>query len=170
MVNLDARVSVMSVPDHPLIPDTETRVSVLLNRIHVLGKVEGVTVVAERVDFTNERVWLHGRAVPNSLTEQLTTEFLSAGQRWRNVQQSQGWEAAGEPPRGPGEMMTRIEVTLAKNVSGANFDRHLSVGGSGTEWRIEWSWPRPSGGSLTFIGTSPGAGDSELIVETPPPN
>lgn len=90
MVNLDARVSVMSVPDHPLIPDTETRVSVLLNRIHVLGKVEGVTVVAERVDFTNERVWLHGRAVPNSLTEQLTTEFWSAGQRWRNVQQSQG--------------------------------------------------------------------------------
>ncbi|GAB3136299.1 hypothetical protein [Marisediminicola antarctica] len=159
----------MSVSDHPLIPDTETRLSVLLNRIHVLGKVEGVTVVAERVDLTGERVWLHARAVPNSSTEQLTTEFWSAGQRWRHVQQTQGWEAAGEPPRGPGEMMTRIEVTLTKNSPGVNFDRQLSVGGSGTEWSIEWSWPRPNGGSVTFIGTSPEAGDTELIVEMPSP-
>jgi hypothetical protein len=119
----------MSVPDHPLIPDTETRLSVLLNRIHVLGKVEGVTVVAERIDFTEKRVWLHARAVPNSSTEQLTTEFWGAGQRWRHVQQAQGWEAAEEPPRGPGEMMTRVEVTLTKNGPGVNFDRQLSVGG-----------------------------------------
>jgi hypothetical protein len=160
----------MPLPDHPVTPHPKARFSIVLNRTHVLGKVEGVTVVAERIDITDQRVWLYARALSSTLTEQLTTEFWNASQHWRDTRQADGWIASGEPPQDPGEIMTHIEVTLAGNSPSANLDRHISVGRSGTEWHISWSWPRTDNQLLTFIGTSPEAENSELTVEVSRPN
>jgi hypothetical protein len=126
----EAGIRAMPPPGHPGIPHPGSRLSVVLNKTRVLGIVEGVTVIAVRIDYTDRRVWFHARAVPNNMTEQLKTEFWSARQRWRVKQQAQGWIAPEEPPCSPGQIMTRLAVRLTSHPH-MEFDPQISAGDQG---------------------------------------
>jgi len=155
-------------------PDVERRTAFVLNTPHVLGAVGEVVVVAERVEITDARVWLHARAMSNAFTERLTTESRAAGRAWRDLVATDGWDAAGDPPEEPGLVMTEVDVRLGDGADGHDghpehcghgHDRAVSVGGSGTEWVATWSWARPEGDELTFVATSPDGEVTSLRVD-----
>ena len=118
----------------------------------------------ERVELTAERVWLHARAVSNTRTEELTADFWTASRVWREVVGDLGWNAAGEPPAEPGLMLQQVDVMLSDAKSRPVPGRTVSVGGTGTEWVISWSWPFQAGDELAFLASSPDGRSTTLCV------
>lgn len=120
----------------------------------------------ERVELTTERVWLHARAVSNTVTEELTADFWTASRAWREVVGDLGWNAAGEPPAEPGLMLQQIDVMLSDAKSRPVPGRTVSVGGTGTgtEWVISWLWPFQAEDEQTFLASSPDGRSTTLCV------
>lgn len=141
--------------------DVDRRTSLVPTRSSPLGAAGGVVIVVERIETTDQRVRLQARAVPNDEVERLTLRHWADSRAWRDRVASDGWDAAGDPPTGPGALMTEIDVRLLEVGEPGHLDRVVSYGGSGTEWIVSWDWPRPAGDVWTFAATSP---DGEVVT------
>jgi hypothetical protein len=141
--------------------DIHRRTSLVPTRSSALGAAGGVVLVVERIEYTDQRVWLQARAVLSDEVERLTLRHWAESRAWRDRVAADGWDAAGDPPTEPVTVMTEIDVRLLEAGASGHFDRVVSYGGSGTERIVSWDWPRPVGDAWTFAATSP---DGEVVT------
>jgi hypothetical protein len=62
-------------------------------------------------------------------------------------------------------MLQQVDVMLSEAKSRPVPGRTVSVGGTGTEWVISWSWPFQAGDELTFLASSPDGRSTTLCVD-----
>jgi hypothetical protein len=100
----------------------------------LLATVEGVEVLLVSVELWRTHVFVHLAGLGNDLMDRLLREHQALMERWgRDPNPS-------EPPEQPGAMLGRIDLRISDDVGTAYHPSSSSAGGTGTEWRADWTF------------------------------
>lgn len=122
-----------------------------------LGCVDGIDILAWRVDVSPASIFLHARAEQTRRTLQLLNNYWLEWEGFEKRFAETGASGAGNPPVQPGDAMNLLRVTLTDDAGNLFASPIARAAGSGTEWDVTWEWTRPSplGATLRFESESP---------------
>jgi hypothetical protein len=119
-----------------------------------LGRFDGIEVVLRDVQcsFDGVVIRLYGR--PSELTDRLDADYRAAFEEWAGlaIAAKQRGERPPDPPPQPGELLSRLGLTLRDDVDTTYRWHSTQAAGSGTEWDAVWRFapgPPPGARELT---------------------
>jgi hypothetical protein len=134
-----------------------------------LGSVDGIEVVLRDIQCSSEGVVIRLYGRPSELTHRLDADHRAAFEEWAGlaVAAQERGERPPDPPPQPGELLSRLGLTLRDDVDTTYRWYSTQAAGSGTEWDAAWRFapgPPPGARELTVaIGSADGRPHSRRL-------
>ena len=109
-----------------------------------IATVDGVDVVLTGVQLTPEHLEVGWHGVPNAATQDLDQGWDTAMGTWTHQVEAEGREAAGTPPRMPGNLLARVQAFVVDDLGTEYVARTGHAAGSDSPWDSRWRYtPAP---------------------------